>query len=57
MTPGTLTTIGDRLWEPCGRIHWAGSQLSRFWRGYMEGACASGEAAANAVLAAKNEAI
>lgn len=54
MTPGTLTTIGDRLWEPCGRIHWAGSQLSRVWRGYMEGACASGEAAANAVLAAHN---
>lgn len=50
MTPGTLTTIGDRLWQPCGRIHWAGTHLSRFWRGYMEGACASGEAAANAVL-------
>ena len=57
MTPGTLTTIGDRLWEPCGRIHWAGTHLSKVWRGYMEGACASGEAAANAVLAAKNEAI
>lgn len=54
MTTGTLTTIGDRLWEPCGRIHWAGTHLSRFWRGYMEGACASGEAAANAVLATRN---
>ncbi|MEO0375697.1 MAG: FAD-dependent oxidoreductase [Cyanobacteria bacterium P01_A01_bin.17] len=54
MTPGTLTTIGDRLWVPCGRIHWAGTHLSRFWRGYMEGACASGEATANAVLAAQN---
>ncbi|MEM6452362.1 MAG: FAD-dependent oxidoreductase [Cyanobacteria bacterium P01_D01_bin.105] len=52
MTPGTLTAIGDRLWQPCGRIYWAGSQLSRVWRGYMEGACASGEATANAVLAA-----
>ncbi|MGD1929543.1 MAG: flavin monoamine oxidase family protein [Leptolyngbyaceae cyanobacterium] len=52
MTPGTLTTIGDRLWEPCGRIHWAGTHLSKVWRGYMEGACAAGEAAANAVLAA-----
>lgn len=57
MTPGTLTTIGDRLWEPCGRIYWAGTQLSQFWRGYMEGACASGEAAANAVLAAGNEVV
>ena len=55
MTPGTLTTIGDRLWQPCGRIHWAGTHLSRFWRGYMEGACASGEAAANAVLAARKD--
>ncbi|MBE9069103.1 FAD-dependent oxidoreductase [Leptolyngbya cf. ectocarpi LEGE 11479] len=52
MTPGTLTTIGDRLWEPCDRIYWAGTHLSKVWRGYMEGACASGEAAANAVLAA-----
>lgn len=55
MTPGTLATIGDRLWTPCGRIHWAGTHLSRFWRGYMEGACASGEAAADAVLTARNE--
>ncbi|MEM9148937.1 MAG: FAD-dependent oxidoreductase [Cyanobacteria bacterium P01_F01_bin.3] len=51
MTPGTLTTIGERLWEPCGRIHWAGTHLSKVWRGYMEGACAAGEAAANDVLA------
>lgn len=51
MTTGTLTTIGDRLWQPCGRIYWAGTHLSRVWRGYMEGACAAGEAAANAVLA------
>ncbi|PZU95070.1 MAG: hypothetical protein DCE90_13310 [Pseudanabaena sp.] len=50
MTTGTLTTIGDRLWQPCGRIYWAGTHLSRVWRGYMEGACASGEAAAKAVL-------
>ena len=57
MTPGTLTAIGDRLWKPCGRIYWAGTHLSRFWRGYMEGACASGEAAANAVLAARNEGV
>ncbi|MEL7315054.1 MAG: FAD-dependent oxidoreductase [Cyanobacteria bacterium J06635_15] len=55
MTPGTLTTIGDRLWESCGRVYWAGTHLSRVWRGYMEGACASGEAAANTVLAACNE--
>ena len=54
MTPGTMTTIGDRLWEPCGRIYWAGTHMSRFWRGYMEGACSAGEDAANAVLAAKN---
>ena len=50
MTTGTLTTIGDRLWQPCGRIYWAGTHPSRVWRGYMEGACASGEAAAKAVL-------
>ena len=52
MTTGTLTTIGDRLWQPCGRIFWAGTHLARVWRGYMEGACAAGEAAAQAVLAA-----
>ncbi len=52
MTTGTMTTIGDRLWQPCGRIFWAGTHLARVWRGYMEGACAAGEAAAKAVLAA-----
>lgn len=55
MTTGTLTTIGNRLWQPCGRIYWAGTHQSHVWRGYMEGACAAGEAAANAVLAASEE--
>ena len=52
MTTGTLMTIGNRLWQSCGRIYWAGTHLSRVWRGYMEGACAAGEAAANDVLGA-----
>lgn len=50
--PGTLTTLGRWGREPHGRIHWAGTESSDVWPGYMEGAVASGERAAAVVLAA-----
>ena len=49
--PGTLTKYGPRLREPVGRIHWAGTETSSFWNGYMDGAVRSGERAAKEVLA------
>jgi monoamine oxidase len=51
MAPGVLTNYGEALREPCGRIHWAGSEAAREWPGTMEGALESGERAANEVLA------
>jgi monoamine oxidase len=49
--PGALSRWGHALREPCGRIHWAGTETAREWFGYMEGAIESGERAAAEVLA------
>ncbi len=49
-TPGVLARFGSALREPVGRIHWAGSETSAQWFGYMEGALESGERAAREVL-------
>jgi len=51
-TPGVWTAYGAALREPIGRIHWAGTECSPVWNGYMEGAVRSGEDAARAVIAA-----
>ena len=34
------------LTEPHGRIHWAGTETSTYWSGYMDGAVRAGERAA-----------
>ena len=36
--------------SPSGRIHWAGTETSNYWNGYMDGAVRSGERAAGEVL-------
>jgi monoamine oxidase len=48
--PGTLTEFGRAIRKPVGRIHWAGTETSTFWNGYMDGAVRSGERAAQEVL-------
>jgi monoamine oxidase len=50
--PGTLTAYGHALREPVGNVHWAGTESSTFWTGYMDGAVRSGRRAAAEVLAA-----
>jgi monoamine oxidase len=50
--PGTLVEFGPALRAPVGRIHWAGTETSDYWQGYMDGAVRSGERAAAEVLAA-----
>jgi monoamine oxidase len=50
--PGTLTAYGPWIREPVERIHWAGTETSTYWNGYMDGAVRSGERAAAEVLAA-----
>jgi monoamine oxidase len=49
--PGLLTAYGPALREPVGRIHWAGTETSTYWNGYMDGAVRSGERTAAEVLA------
>ena len=46
---GALVAYGDRLRAPVGRIHWAGTETSNYWNGYMDGAVRSGERAAKEV--------
>ena len=48
--PGLLA-YGLHCASPCGRIHWAGTETSTYWNGYMDGAVRSGQRAAREVLA------
>ncbi|WP_428954043.1 flavin monoamine oxidase family protein [Streptomyces sp. cg35] len=50
--PGVLTRYGAALREPVGGIHWAGTESSAYWNGYMDGAVRSGERVAREVVAA-----
>ena len=50
--PGVLYEYGPALRRPVGRVHWAGTETSTFWIGYMDGAVRSGERAAREVLRA-----
>jgi monoamine oxidase len=50
--PGVLIAYGPALRQPVGRIHWAGTETSTYWNGYMDGAVRSGERAAHEVLEA-----
>src|SRR5207247_3960206 len=45
--PGTLIDFGSALRTPVGRVHWAGTETSTYWNGYMDGAVRSGERAAS----------
>ncbi|WP_460370532.1 flavin monoamine oxidase family protein, partial [Actinocorallia lasiicapitis] len=48
--PGVLTEFGPALREPCGLVHWAGTETSSHWTGYMDGAVRSGERVAQEIL-------
>ncbi len=48
--PSVWTRYGQALTTPVGPIHWAGTETSPVWCGYMDGAVRSGERAAGAVL-------
>jgi monoamine oxidase len=47
-----LTRFGPALRTPVGRVHWAGTETSEAWCGYMDGAVRSGERVAAEVRAA-----
>lgn len=48
--PGVMTSFGDIIREPCGRIHWAGTETATEWTGYLDGALQSGLRAAEEVI-------
>lgn len=51
LAPGVLDTLGgDCLRQPCGDLHFAGTETAGEWKGYMEGAIRSGERAAAEVV-------
>lgn len=53
-TPGTWTGYGQAGWRTAtGPIHWAGSETSSVWNGYIDGAIASGLRAVNEILASR----
>ena len=48
--PGAISSYGHTIREPFRRVHWAGTETSTFWCGYMDGAVRAGERAALEVL-------
>jgi monoamine oxidase len=48
---GLMYGYGEQLRAVQGRIHWAGTETSNYWNGYMDGAVRSGERAAAEALA------
>jgi monoamine oxidase len=46
----------ENIVKPFGRIHWAGSETSKEWYGYMEGAVASAERVAEEIGASVQKA-
>jgi monoamine oxidase len=47
-----MSSIGYALREPEGRIHWAGTETSTEWNGWINGAIESGNRVATEVLRA-----
>ncbi|WP_338868585.1 flavin monoamine oxidase family protein [Myxococcus stipitatus] len=50
LPPGLISSWGHALKAPAGRVHWAGTETSGVWCGYLDGAIRAGERAAVEVL-------
>jgi monoamine oxidase len=50
MAPGVMSKYGPAIRRPFGRVHWAGTETSTYWTGYMDGAVRAGERAAIEVV-------
>jgi monoamine oxidase len=46
-----MLAYGSHIRAPVGSIHWAGTESSTYWMGYIDGAVRAGERAAKEVLA------
>ncbi|GAA1982729.1 flavin monoamine oxidase family protein [Amycolatopsis minnesotensis] len=49
---GTISGYGQAIRTVTGRVHWAGTETSTYWAGYMDGAVRAGERASAEALAA-----
>jgi monoamine oxidase len=49
MAPGMMSTAAKTIRQAFGRIHWAGTETSPRWMGYIDGAVRSGERVADEV--------
>ncbi|MEW7278378.1 FAD-dependent oxidoreductase [Aquimarina sp. 2201CG1-2-11] len=47
---GVLTKYGNTIRLPEGNIHWAGTETSEIWTGYMDGAIRSGERVSQEII-------
>ena len=47
---GSFSRFGPAIRRPFRRVHWAGTETSTYWSGYMDGAVRSGERAAVEVV-------
>jgi monoamine oxidase len=47
--PGAITAYGSTIRTPFRRVHWAGTETSTYWAGYMDGAVRAGQRAAKEV--------
>jgi monoamine oxidase len=45
-SPGQMSKLGAYIRPAVGRVHWAGTETSDYWAGYMDGAVRSGERSA-----------
>ena len=54
--PGLYASYGHVLREPVGPLHWAGTETSPKWTGYIDGAIRSGDRAAEEVMIEQLEA-
>lgn len=52
LPPGIWTSLGEALTRPEGHIHWAGTETSDVWNGYIDGAIRSGYRAAHEIVSA-----
>jgi monoamine oxidase len=52
LMPGVLTKYGSAMRGSAGKIHWAGTEASEVWTGYMEGAVRAGKNAARHAIEA-----
>lgn len=48
--PGLIASHASEIRKPFGRVHWAGTETSTYWSGFMDGAVRAGESSAREVL-------